>query len=120
MTSVISLRLPAALDRAIRGNATNSRMRVADIVRLILEHSIGGQYSFSELRDVPLSLDSKLDVRLPQEIVAKLRAESQRLNISISVYSRVILYAYYTKRLVFVEIGGRYTLAENHDQKKSA
>ena len=120
MTSVVSLRLPAALERAIRGNAANSRMRVSDIVRLVLEHSVGGQYNFSALRDVQQPLDCKLDVRLSREMVAKLRAESQRLNISISVYSRVILYAYYTKRLGFVEIGGRYTLAENHEQKKSA
>ncbi len=120
MTSVISLRLPAVLERAIRGNAANSNMRVSDIVKLILEQSIGGQYNFSALPDVPQSLDAKLDARLPKDLITKLQAESARLNVSISVYSRIILYAYYTKRLVFVEIGGRYTLAENHDQKKSA
>jgi predicted DNA binding CopG/RHH family protein len=120
MTRVISLRLPAVLERAVRNHAAQSRMPVPDIVRLILEHSLGGQYRFSELRAVEQSLDAKLDVRLPEDLVAKLRGESARLGISVSVYSRVILYAYYTKRLVFIEIGDRYTLAENHDQTKSA
>jgi hypothetical protein len=120
MTSVVSFRLPAVLERAMRGNAASSRMQISDIIRLILEHSIGGQYNFSTLPDTQQPLDRKLDIRLPGEIIATLRAESQRLNVSISVYSRVILYAYYTKRLVFAQFGGRYTLAENHEQKKSA
>lgn len=111
MTSVISFRLPTALERAIRSNAASSRMRISEIVRLILEHSISGKYDYSTLPDTQRCLDSKLDIRLPREIVARLRAESRRLNIPLSVYSRVILYAYYTKRLVFVQIGSRYTLA---------
>jgi len=120
MTKVVSIRLPSVLERAIRGHAVQSRMPVSHIVWLILEHALDGQYSFTALRDVPQFLDAKLDVRLPEELVSKLRAESERLRISVTVYSRVILYAYYTKRLVLVEIGDRYTLAENHDQKKSA
>lgn len=119
MTKVISLRLPTPLARMIRQNALRSGMRVADIVRLILEHSLNGRYSFAALSDV-IPLDAKLDVRLPEQFVARLHAASKRLGKSISVYSRVILYAYYTKRLVFIEMGGRYTLAENHEQKKSA
>lgn len=120
MTSVISLRLPAALERLIRQNAAYSRMPASQIVRLILEHSLGGQYSFSALRAGEEFLDAKFDVRLPAGLVAGLRAESQRLQISVSVYSRVILHAYYTKQLAFIEAGDRYTLAENHDQAKSA
>ena len=95
-------------------------MPASDIVRLILMHAPDGQYSFAALPDVQQYLDAKLDIRLPEDLVSKLRAESERLRISVSVYSRIILYAYYTKRLVFVEIGDCYTLAENHDQKKSA
>jgi hypothetical protein len=72
------------------------------------------------LPDSSEPLDAKLDVRLPAEFVGRLRAEAERLGISISVYSRVVLYAFYTKRLVFVETGGRYTLAANHEQTKSA
>jgi hypothetical protein len=120
MTKVVSLRLPTALERAVRSHAAQSRMSVQEIVRLILEHSLGGQYRFSALPDAEQFLDAKLDVRLPEELVLNLRAESQRLRISVSAYSRVILYAYYTKRVVFIEIGGRYTLAENHEQTKSA
>ncbi len=120
MTKVVSLRLPAVLERAISGNAAQSRMSVPNIVRLILEHSLDGQYRLSALRDVERDLDAKLDIRLPEELVLKLCTASERLGISLSVYCRVILYAYYAKRLVFIEIGDRYTLAENHEQKKSA
>jgi len=120
MTRVVSLRLPAALERAIRLNAAQSKMPTSGIIRLILMHSPGGQFNFSALPDAQQFLDAKLDVRLPEELVSKLRAESERLGISVSVYTRIILYAYYTKRLVFVEIGDCYTLAENHEQKKSA
>ena len=121
MTNVLSLRMPPALERAIRNNAARSNMPVADIVRLILMHAPDGQYSFSALRDVPEYLDAKLDVRLPEEVVSRIRAEAERRRISVSVYSRVVLNAYYTKRLVFVELGDdRYTLAENHEQTKSA
>jgi hypothetical protein len=120
MTKVVSIRVPSVLERAIRNNAARSNMLVADIVRLILMHAPGGQFSFSDLPDVQQYLDAKLDVRLPEEIVLQLRAESERLRVSLSVYSRIILYAYYTKRLAFVEIGDRYTLAENYEQTKSA
>ena len=120
MTKVLSIRMPSVLERAIRHNADESRMPVSDIVRLILMHAPGGQFSFSRLPDIQQYLDAKLDVRLPEELVSKLRAESEQLRISVSVYSRVILYAYYTKRLVYAEIEDRYTLAENHEQTKSA
>jgi predicted DNA-binding protein len=120
MTKVVSIRMPSALERTIRRHAPHSKMPVSDVVRLILEHAPGGQYSFSALPDVQQYLDAKLDIRLPAELVSKLRAEAERLGVSVSVYSRVILYAYYTKRLDFIEIGDRYTLAENHEQTKSA
>jgi hypothetical protein len=120
MTKVVSIRMPSRLERAIRGHAALSRMPVFQIVWLILEHSIGGQYNFSALRDVEQCFDAKFDVRLPENLVSKLRAESARLRVSVSVYSRIILYAFYMKRLVLIEIGGCYTLAENHDQTKSA
>jgi hypothetical protein len=120
MTSVISLRLPAALEKTISFNAAASNVTVAGAVRWILERALDSQFSFSALPDPRRVLDAKLDVRLPSELVARIRRESERLNVSISVYSRVILFAYFTKRLVVVDIGGRYTLAENHDQKKSA
>ncbi len=120
MTKVVSIRMPGALEHTIRRHAVHSRMPASDIVRLILMHAPGGQFSFSRLPDVQQYLDAKLDVRLPAELVSQLRAESERLRVSLSVYSRIILYAYYRKRLVFVEIGGVTRLAENHDQTKSA
>jgi hypothetical protein len=121
MTRVLSLRLPAVLERTIRCNSVQCKMAVPEIVRLILEHSLEGQYSFSNLPDVPQPWDTKLDVRLPDMLVSNLRTEAERLSISVSVYSRVILYAYFSRKLMFIEIGGgRYTLAENHEQTKSA
>jgi len=95
-------------------------MGVPVIIRLILEHALCGRYNFSGLPDAQEFLDAKLDIRLSEDLNLKLRTESERLGVSLSVYIRKILYAYYTKRLVFVEKDGRYTLEENHDQKKSA
>lgn len=120
MTAVLSLRLPSELANTVRVHAARIHKSVPHTVGSILELSIGGQYRFSALTDVWQFLDAKLDVRLPAEFVARLRAEAERLGTSISVYSRVILYAVYTKRLLFVQIGGCYTLAENHDQTKCA
>jgi len=120
MTKVLSLRLPAALASTIRMHASGMNRFPPAIVGSILEQSIGGPFSFSALPEVAQPLDGKLDVRLPAEFIARLHAEAERLGTSTSVYSRVVLYAFYAKRLVFVQIGGRYTLAENHDQKKSA
>lgn len=120
MTKVVSIRMPGVLERVILNNAAQSKMPPSNIVRLILMHAPDGQFNFSALPDFQQFLDAKFDVRLPDELVAKLRAEALRLGVSISVYSRVILYAYYMKRLVFVDLGERYTLAENHDEKKSA
>lgn len=119
MRSVISTRLPVRLANMVRQHSINSGMAVANLVRVILEYSLNGQYRFAALFDVQ-PLDDKLDVRLPEELVLRLRAHAERHGKSISVYTRMILYAYYTRRLVLVEIGGRYTLAENHEQKKSA
>jgi len=110
MTKVISLRLPNGLARTVRQNAAYSKMTAADIVRLILEHSLDGNYNFAALPDVS-PMDAKLDVRLPEQLVARLREHAKQLGGSVSVYSRVILYAYYTKRLRFIEVGERYTLS---------
>ena len=120
MTNVLSVRMPAALKQTIRHNAAESNMTVAQVVHWILTHALASQFSFSALPDPQQFPDAKLDIRLPAELIARIRAESERLRTSVSVYCRVILFAYYTKRLVAVEIGGRYTLAENHEQKKSA
>jgi hypothetical protein len=119
MTRVVSIRVPVALERAVRANANRSRMQVSQIVHVILEHSLCGQYNFGALPDAQEFLDAKLDVRLACELVSKLRAESQRLQVQVSVYIRTILYAYYTKRLVFVEKEGHYTLEAKNEQSEA-
>ena len=65
MTKVLSIRMPSVLERAIRHNADQSRMPTSNIVRLILMHGPGGQFSFSALPDVQQYFDAKLDIRLP-------------------------------------------------------
>jgi hypothetical protein len=120
MTKVVSMRMPGVLERVIRTHAADSKKPPSDIVRSILMYALNGQFNFSALPDFQQFLDAKFDVRLPEDIVARLRAEALRLGVSISVYSRVVLYAYYKKRLVVVDLGECYALAENHDQKKSA
>jgi hypothetical protein len=121
MTKVASIRVPSGLVQAIRRNAARSGMTVSAIAGLILEHSLTGQYNLEALlEDIPGFLDAKLDFRCSEELIANLRDESQRLQVSVSVYIRMILCAYYTKRLVFVERDGHYTLEENRDQTKSA
>jgi hypothetical protein len=113
MTGVLSIRMTSGIERAIRQNAARSGMVVSAIISLILEHALCGQFSFFALRDITEFLDAKLDIRLSDTLIAKLRAGSERLRVSVSVYARTILYAYYTKRLVFTETAGRYTLGEN-------
>jgi len=120
MTVVASIRVTSGLERAIRRNAARSGMTVSTIAGLILEHAVSGQCNLAALEEIPEFLNAKLDVRLSTELVANLRAESARLEVSVSVYIRRILNAYYTKRLLFIETDGRYTLVENHDQTKSA
>jgi hypothetical protein len=115
VTRVVSIRLARGIEQAIRRNAVRSRMTVSSIAGLILQHSLGGQYSFSGLKDGNEFLDAKLDIRLPDDLVSKLRTEAKRLGVAVSVSIRRILYAYYTKRLVFAESNGHYTLEENHD-----
>jgi hypothetical protein len=120
MTSVVSIRVPVALERAVRGNAAHSNMPISEIARLILEHALCGTFNFALLSDTKQFLDTKLDFRFTDALISKLRLESQRLALPFSVYIRIILYAYYSKRLVFVDRDGRYTLEQNHDQKASA
>jgi hypothetical protein len=120
MTTVVSTRMPSTLERAVRFHADRSGMLVPVIVRLILEHALRGRYNFSGLPDAQELLGAKLDIRISDDLNLNLRAETERLGVSPSVYIRKILYAYYTKRLIFIEKDGRYTLEENYDQKKSA
>lgn len=119
MSRVVSVRVPSVLERAVYANANRSKMLTSQIVGLILEHSVSGHYDFSRLTDEEF-LDAKLDVRLADELVTKLHLISKSLRVSVSVYIRTILYAYYSKRLVFVERNGHYTLEENHEQTTGA
>lgn len=114
MTTVVSIRVPSALMQSIRANADRSRMRVSDIVRVIIEYSLTGLYEFSELPVTQELLAAKLDIRLSDELASNLRTRSAGLQVLVSDYVRTILYSYYSKRLVFVEANGDYALEENN------
>jgi predicted DNA-binding protein len=120
MTGVLSLRVPSALEQSIRANADRSRMQASQIVRLILEYSLRGNYDFHRLSDTNELRRTKLDIRMPDELVSNLRIHCAHLRVRVSVYVRTILHSYYTKRLVFVEKNDDYTLEENNASKAEA
>ena len=68
MRVVVSIRVPSAVERAVRANAIRSRMQDSQIVGFILEHSLCGDYNFGEMPDAQEFLDSKLDIRLPDSV----------------------------------------------------
>jgi hypothetical protein len=79
-----------------------------------------GTFEFGQLPRTRDFLDAKLDLRLSDELIANLRSHSKHLDVSISVYVRTILYAYYSKRLVFKDRDGRYRLEKNDEYKPTA
>ncbi len=116
MTRVVSIRMPEVLARAVRGNATRSEMPISELVRWFLGHVLEDGCNVFELSDPTGCLDSKLDIRLSDETLSQIRSQCEGLNLSVSTYLRIVLYAYYTRRLVFAETGDRYTLVTNDDQ----
>jgi len=106
--------------QAVRNNAARSQMCVSEIVTQLAKHALDDQCSLSGLVDPQEALDAKLDVRLSSELLSRLRHECNRLRINVSVYIRIVLFGYYTRKLIFVQAGERYTLVANHDQNKSA
>ena len=97
----------ARLEQTVRNHAARLRVTLSELVAAILEYALCGTYTFSKLPDAQEFLGTKLDVRLADELISKLRSESARLHVSTSVYIRRILYAYYSNRLVLVEKDGR-------------
>jgi hypothetical protein len=91
-------------------------MSVSAFVAWVLNLALADGLDMSGFPDVPEQLDGKLDLRLSEEMLHRLRLVCKELRLSISVYIRAILYAGYTRRLRLNETGGRYKLAVN-DQK---
>jgi hypothetical protein len=109
--------MPETLGRAVRLNAMRSEMSISQLVAWLLGHVLEDGCDLSSVSDAPEPSDSKLDVRLPNEMISRLGLLCEPRRIPLSVCIRAILYAYYTRRLIFIEAGDRYTLVANHDQK---
>jgi len=116
MTRVVSIRLPELLSRTIRLHASRSETSTSDLIGWLLGHLLADRPIITELSDVTDHSDSKIDIRLSHDAISRLLLLSRQRRLALSVYIRAILYAYYTKRLVFIHTGSRYTLVANHDK----
>jgi len=117
MTSrVISLRLPSAVNSALARSAANAGMSVSGGADWLLRNSFSNRHLLARIPDCPETLDSKLDVRLPNATFDQLRTITTQLGMPFSVYIRKLLYHFFlTKNLGYVQSNGHYTLAERHD-----
>jgi hypothetical protein len=115
-THVISVRLPAPLNAALRASAADARLSVSEALDWLVRNSIENCELLRGLTDSSERRSSKVDVRIRVQTLQQLQAASQKLQVSISVYTRRLLYHYYiTKRVLYVQSGGHYTLAVRHD-----
>jgi hypothetical protein len=115
-TSVISFRLPAVVDISLQRSAVEARRSTAGCLDLLLRHSFSNCQLLLDLADCPDVLDVKLDVRIPLATLEQLRSASKQLGTPVSVYIRKLLYHFLiTKKLIYVQAEGHYTLAGRHD-----
>jgi hypothetical protein len=113
---ILSFRLPGFLINLLRASAANSRRSVPQAVDWLLCNSISNSQILRNFADCPDRLTSKLDVRIPIRTLEQLKIASQTLGMSISVYTRTLLYHFYvSKRVFYLKSGDRYTLAIRHD-----
>lgn len=113
---IISLRLPAPVDRAVRTSAANAHMSVGDAVDWLLRNSVENAELLRGLADCPRPWNAKLDARIPGETSDQIKLAAERLGISISVYTRRLFYQFFVTKHVFYEKSdGHYTLAVRHD-----
>jgi hypothetical protein len=115
-TRVISFRLPAIVDASLQRSTVDARRSTAGCLDLLLRHSFSNCQLLLALADCPDVLDAKLDVRIPLATLEQLRLASEGLRIPVSVYIRKLLYHFFvTKKLMYVQAEGHYTLAGRHD-----
>ena len=104
---VISLRIPSAVHGALARSAANVGMSVSHGLDWLLRNSLGNCQLLLTLNDCPDALDAKLDVRISPNTFEQLRSAAEPLGISISVYTRKLLYHFYvTKKLRYVQSNG--------------
>lgn len=110
---IISVRLPAAVNSALRASAGNAHLSVPAALDWLLRNSFGNFESLRGLADSCEGLNSKLDARIPIQTFEQLKLTSNKLGIPISVYVRRLLYNFYvTKRVHYLKSESHYTLAE--------
>jgi hypothetical protein len=115
-THVISLRLPAPVDVALRASAVDARLSVSAALDWLLRNSVENFELLRGLADCSERRRSKLDARIQIQTLERVSGACQRLGISISVYTRRLLYHFYvTKRVSYPQSNGHYTLAVRHD-----
>jgi hypothetical protein len=115
-THVISLRLLAAVDAALRASALDARLSASEALDWLLRKSFGNSDSLRALADCPRPWNAKLDGRIQRQTSHQLKLAAEELSISVSAYSRRLLYHYYiTKRVSYPESDGHYTLVVRHD-----
>lgn len=113
-TRVVSLRLPSPVDAKLRRSAADVGWSVSAGLDWLLRNSFGNCQLIRQLADCPDVWDSKLDARIPVTTFEQLRTVAEQLGIS--VYIRKLLYHFYvTRRLKYVQVEGRYTLAGHHE-----
>lgn len=110
---VISVRLSASMDTALRASARNSHLSVPAALDWLLRNSFGNFELLRTLADSSECSNSKLDARIPFQTFEQLELTCRQLGISLSVYIRKLLYHFYiTKRVQYLKSDGHYTLAE--------
>jgi hypothetical protein len=117
MTSrVISLRLPSAVDAALRRSAADAGISASGGADWLLRNSFSNCQVLARMPDCLEMLDAKLDIRVPTSTGEPLKSAAGQLGIPISVYIRKLLYHFFvTKHLGYVQSNGHYTLAGRHD-----
>jgi len=115
-THVISLRLPASVYKALQASAANARISVPGALNWLLRNSVDNFELLRGLADCCGPWNSKWDARIPAQTCDQLKLAAEKLGISVSVYTRRLLYhVYVTKRVRYVKSDGHYTLANRDD-----
>lgn len=117
-TDVISARVPSFVLRLLRTHAENAKASVADAVNWLLLISFGYSQILRGLTDCVGPRNAKLVVRIPTSTSDQLTLSAEQLGLSISAYTRKLLYhVYVTRRLVYVKTDDHHTLALRRDEQ---
>lgn len=117
MKKNVSFRIPEELGRDLRTLAERRQMSVSRLIAWILSVALQSNFDFSSLPDAQGWFNDKLDCRLPNDILSRLRPVCKHLGVSPSVYIRTLMHAGQTGRLAIKQVGSAYTLVATHEEK---